>query len=391
MMAFGGGEEGNMIYLDNAATTMRKPQEVIDAVMLAMGSMGNAGRGVNDASLSASRLIYDTRERLCRMFGGTDPRQVVFTCNSTESLNIAIRGLLNPGDHVITTMLEHNSVLRPLYDLEAKGTGLTIIESGRSGNFDIEDMKRAVRPETKMIVCTNGSNLTGNYVELKPIGEFARERRILFVVDASQTAGVFPINVEEMKIDVLCFTGHKGLLGPQGTGGMYVREGVNIRPLKAGGTGVQTYSKSQPVQMPTALEAGTLNGHGIAGLHAALGYIEEHGIDAIRKREQGLMRRFYEGVKDIENVTVYGDFDTMDRCAIVTLNIGDYDSSEVSDELLTEYGISTRSGGHCAPLMHKALGTVEQGAVRFSFSHYNTDEEVDAAVKAVRELAADEE
>ena len=391
MMAFGGGEEGNMIYLDNAATTMRKPQEVIDAVMLAMGSMGNAGRGVNDASLSASRLIYDTRERLCRMFGGTDPRQVVFTCNSTESLNIAIRGLLNPGDHVITTMLEHNSVLRPLYDLEAKGTGLTIIESGRSGNFDIEDMKRAVRPETKMIVCTNGSNLTGNYVELKPIGEFARERGILFVVDASQTAGVFPIDVEDMKIDVLCFTGHKGLLGPQGTGGMYVREGVNIRPLKAGGTGVQTYSKSQPVQMPTALEAGTLNGHGIAGLHAALGYIEEHGIDAIRKREQELMRRFYEGVKDIENVTVYGDFDTMDRCAIVTLNIGDYDSSEVSDELLTGYGISTRSGGHCAPLMHKALGTVEQGAVRFSFSHYNTDEEVDAAVKAVRELAADEE
>lgn len=380
-----------MIYLDNAATTMRKPQEVIDAVMLAMGSMGNAGRGVNDASLSASRLIYDTRERLCRMFGGTDPRQVVFTCNSTESLNIAIRGLLNPGDHVITTMLEHNSVLRPLYDLEAKGTSLTIIESDRSGNFDIEDMKRAVRLETKMIVCTNGSNLTGNYVELKPIGEFARERRILFVVDASQTAGVFPINVEEMKIDVLCFTGHKGLLGPQGTGGMYVREGVNIRPLKAGGTGVQTYSKSQPVQMPTALEAGTLNGHGIAGLHAALGYIEEHGIDAIRKREQELMRRFYEGVKDIENVTVYGDFDTMDRCAIVTLNIGDYDSSEVSDELLTGYGISTRSGGHCAPLMHKALGTVEQGAVRFSFSHYNTDEEVDAAVKAVRELAADEE
>lgn len=391
MMAFGGGEEGNMIYLDNAATTMRKPQEVIDAVMLAMGSMGNAGRGVNDASLSASRLIYDTRERLCRMFGGTDPRQVVFTCNSTESLNIAIRGLLNPGDHVITTMLEHNSVLRPLYDLEAKGTSLTIIESDRSGNFDIEDMKRAVRLETKMIVCTNGSNLTGNYVELKPIGEFARERRILFVVDASQTAGVFPINVEEMKIDVLCFTGHKGLLGPQGTGGMYVREGVNIRPLKAGGTGVQTYSKSQPVQMPTALEAGTLNGHGIAGLHAALGYIEEHGIGAIRKREQELMRRFYEGVKDIENVTVYGDFDTMDRCAIVTLNIGDYDSSEVSDELLTGYGISTRSGGHCAPLMHKALGTVEQGAVRFSFSHYNTDEEVDAAVKAVRELAADEE
>lgn len=380
-----------MIYLDNAATTMRKPQEVIDAVVQAMSSMGNAGRGANDASLSASRIIYDTRERLCRMFGGTDPRQVVLTCNSTESLNIALRGLLNPGDHVITTMLEHNSVLRPLYDLETKGTDLTIIRSDKKGVFDIEDMKKAVRPETKMIVCTNGSNLTGNYVDLKPIGEFARERGILFVVDASQTVGVFPINVEEMKIDVLCFTGHKGLLGPQGTGGMYIREGVVIRPLKAGGTGVQTYSRTQPVQMPTALEAGTLNGHGIAGLHAALGYIEEHGIDAIRAREQELMRRFYEGVKDIENVTVYGDFGTKDRCAIVTLNIGDYDSSEVSDELLTEYSISTRSGGHCAPLMHEALGTVEQGAVRFSFSHYNTDEEVDIAIKAVWELAAEEE
>ena len=379
-----------MIYLDNAATTMRKPQKVIDAVVQAMSSMGNAGRGVNDASLSASRIIYDTRERICRMVGGTNPRQVVFTCNSTESLNMALRGLLNPGDHVITTMLEHNSVLRPLYDLESKGTNLTIIGCRERGTFDIEDMKKAITSETKMIVCTNGSNLTGNYVDLKPIGELAHENGLLFVVDASQTAGVFPIDVEEMKIDVLCFTGHKGMLGPQGTGGMYVREGVTVRSLKAGGTGVQTYSKTQPAQMPTALEAGTLNGHGIAGLHAALEYLEEYGIDNIRKREQELMWRFYEGVKDIENVTIYGDFTTKNRCAIVTLNIGDYDSSEVSDALLTEYGISTRSGGHCAPLMHEALGTVEQGAVRFSFSHYNTDEEVDTAIQAVRELAKEE-
>lgn len=380
-----------MIYLDNAATTMRKPQKVIDAVVQAMSSMGNAGRGVNDASLSASRIIYDTRERICRMVGGTNPRQVVFTCNSTESLNMALRGLLNPGDHVITTMLEHNSVLRPLYDLESKGTKLTIIGCRERGTFDIEDMRKAITSETKMIVCTNGSNLTGNYVDLKPIGELAHENGLLFVVDASQTAGVFPIDVEEMKIDVLCFTGHKGMLGPQGTGGMYVREGVTVRSLKVGGTGVQTYSKTQPAQMPTALEAGTLNGHGIAGLHAALEYLEEYGIDNIRKREQELMWRFYEGVKDIENVTIYGDFTTKNRCAIVTLNIGDYDSSEVSDALLTEYSISTRSGGHCAPLMHEALGTVEQGAVRFSFSHYNTDEEVDAAIQAVQDLAREEE
>lgn len=380
-----------MIYLDNAATTMHKPKEVIDAVVCAMSSMGNAGRGANEASLSASRIIYDTREKLCRFFHGENPRQIVFTNNSTESLNIAIKGLLNPGDHVITTMLEHNSVLRPLYEMKEKGVELTIIESDKNGRFRLEDMEAAIRPNTKMIVCTNGSNLTGNYVPLKPVGELAKKHDILFVVDASQTAGVFPIDVQDMMIDVLCFTGHKGLLGPQGTGGMYVKEEIKIRPLKTGGSGVQTYSKTHPAEMPTALEAGTLNGHGIAGLHAAMSYLEETGVDHIRAREQELMWRFYEGVKDIPEITIYGDFSTKERCAIVTLNIGDYDSSEVSDALLTEYSISTRPGGHCAPLMHEALGTVEQGAVRFSFSHYNTEEEVDTAIEAVRELAKDEE
>lgn len=380
-----------MIYLDNAATTMHKPKEVIDAVVCAMSSMGNAGRGANEASLSASRIIYDTREKLCRFFHGENPRQIVFTNNSTESLNIAIKGLLNPGDHVITTMLEHNSVLRPLYEMKEKGVELTIIESDKNGRFRLEDMEAAIRPNTKMIVCTNGSNLTGNYVPLKPVGELAKKHDILFVVDASQTAGVFPIDVQDMMIDVLCFTGHKGLLGPQGTGGMYVKEGIKIRPLKTGGSGVQTYSKTHPAEMPTALEAGTLNGHGIAGLHAAMSYLEETGVDYIRAREQELMWRFYEGVKDIPEITIYGDFSTKERCAIVTLNIGGYDSSEVSDALLTEYSISTRPGGHCAPLMHEALGTVEQGAVRFSFSHYNTEEEVDTAIEAVRELAKDEE
>ena len=380
-----------MIYLDNAATTMHKPKEVIDAVVCAMSSMGNAGRGANEASLSASRIIYDTREKLCRFFHGENPRQIVFTNNSTESLNIAIKGLLNPGDHVITTMLEHNSVLRPLYEMKEKGVELTIIESDKKGRFCLEDMESAIRQNTRMIVCTNGSNLTGNYVPLKPVGELSKKHGLLFVVDASQTAGVFPIDVQDMMIDVLCFTGHKGLLGPQGTGGMYVKEGIKIRPLKTGGSGVQTYSKTHPAEMPTALEAGTLNGHGIAGLHAAMSYLEETGVDHIRAREQELMWRFYEGVKDIPEITIYGDFSTKERCAIVTLNIGEYDSSEVSDALLTEYSISTRPGGHCAPLMHEALGTVEQGAVRFSFSHYNTEEEVDTAIEAVRELAKDEE
>lgn len=379
--------ESTMIYMDNAATTMHKPKEVIDAVVAAMSSMGNAGRGVNEASLSASRLIYDTREKLCRLFGAEDPRQIVFTANSTESLNIAIKGILNPGDHVIATMLEHNSVLRPLYEMEKKGVRLTIVKSNPEGTLDLADIENAISPDTKMIVCTNGSNLTGNYIDPEPIGTLAREKGIVFVVDASQTAGVFPIDVQKMKIDVLCFTGHKGMLGPQGTGGMYVRKGLSVRPLLSGGSGVQTYSKTHPTEMPTALEAGTLNGHGIAGLHAAVEYLEKTGVDTIRAREQDLMWRFYEGVKEIPGVKVYGDFSTKNRCAIVTLNIGDYDSSEVSDELLTEYGISTRSGGHCAPLMHEALGTVEQGAVRFSFSHYNTEEEVDTAIRAIRELA----
>ncbi len=378
-----------MIYMDNAATTMHKPQAVIDAVAAAMGSMGNAGRGANEASLSASRVIYDTRDKLCRFFGAEDARRIVFTNNSTESLNIAIKGLLNSGDHVITTMLEHNSVLRPLYEMEKQGVKLTIIKSDGKGMFDLRDMEKAILPETKMIICTNGSNLTGNYIDIEKVGELAHNRGLLFVVDASQTAGVFPIDVQRMHVDVLCFTGHKGLLGPQGIGGMYVREGLAIRPLKSGGSGVQTYSKTHPAEMPTALEAGTLNGHGIAGLGAAIDYLNEVGIDTVREKEQRLMRKFYDGVKEIPGVKLYGDFDTFNRCAIVTLNIGDYDSSEVSDELLTEYGISTRPGGHCAPLMHEALGTVEQGAVRFSFSHYNTDEEVDTAISAIRELAQD--
>ena len=381
----------SVIYMDNAATTMHKPKTVIDAVVAAMSSMGNAGRGANEASLSASRIIYDTRERLAKLFGAENPKQIVFTMNSTESLNIAIKGLIEPGDHVITTMLEHNSVLRPLYEMEERGAKLTIIKADKQGNFSLEDMEAAITPKTKAIVCTNGSNLTGNYVDVAAVGEMAHRHGVLLIVDASQTAGVFPIDVQKMNIDVLCFTGHKGLLAPQGTGGLYVREGLTVQPLLSGGSGVQTYNKKHPVEMPTALEAGTLNGHGIAGMNAALAYLEETGIDTIREREQELMWKFYEGVKDIPNVTVYGDFSTKNRCAIVALNIGDYDSAEVSDELLTEYGISTRPGGHCAPLAHEALGNVEQGAVRFSFSHYNTDEEIETAIRAIEELAQDEE
>ena len=378
-----------MIYLDNAATTMHKPQEVVDAVAAAMCSMGNAGRGAHAASLGASRTVFETRERLAAFFHAENPKQIVFTANSTESLNVALIGTLIPGEHVISTVLEHNSVLRPLYALEEQGVEVTLLKSNLQGMIDYEDFERAIKENTKMIVCTHGSNLTGNVLDIKRIGQIAKKHGLLFVVDASQTAGVFPIDVQDMQIDILCFTGHKGLLGPQGTGGMYVREGVTVRPLKVGGSGVQTYNKKHPTEMPTALEAGTLNGHGIAGLDAAIGYLEREGIDNIRAREQELMWKFYNGVKDIPNIKVYGDFSGAQRCAVVSLNIGDYDSSEVSDELLMTYGISTRAGGHCAPLMHEALGTAEQGAVRFSFSHYNTDEEVETAIRAVKELAVE--
>lgn len=375
-----------MIYFDNAATTIQKPKQVVEAVTQALCSMGNAGRGAHNASMGASRMLFGTRKKLVELFGGNNPAQVVFTSNSTESLNMALKGLLNPWDHVITTQLEHNSVLRPLYELEDKGVELTILNSDAKGRICYEDFEKEIKKNTKMIVCTHGSNLTGNLTDIRRVGEIARSHGLLFVVDASQTAGVFPIHVEEMKIDVLCFTGHKGLLGPQGTGGMYVREGVIICPLKTGGSGVQTYSRTHPSQMPTALEAGTLNAHGLAGLDAALDYLKDTGIDVIRKKEQELMWYFYQKVLEIPGITVYGDFDSQERCPMVSLNVKDYGSSEVSDFLFTEYGISTRPGAHCAPLMHQAMGTEKQGAVRFSFSHYNTIEEIDIAVQALKEL-----
>lgn len=376
-----------MIYMDNAATTLQKPECVAKAVVNAMNSFGNAGRGLNDASMGASRVVYDTREKLCRLFHGENPKQFAFTSNATESLNTAIQGLIGPGDHVITTMLEHNSVLRPLYEREAAGVELTILKCDTYGNISYEEIEAAIRENTKAIVCTHGSNLTGNLTDIGRIGAIAKKHGILLIADASQTAGLIPIDVQEMQIDVLCFTGHKGLYGPQGTGGIYVRPGVEIKPLKRGGSGIETYNKNHPTQMPTALEAGTLNSHGIAGLNAALTYIEETGVEHICQLALERMWQFYEGVCDIPGVTVYGDFSGKERVPIVSLNIEDFDSAEVSNELLTEYGIATRAGGHCAPLMHEALGNVEQGAVRFSFSHFNTQEEVEKAISAIRELA----
>ena len=348
-----------MIYLDNAATTLRKPPQVIDAVVAAMGSFGNSARGTHEEALAASRVIYDTRCKLAALFGCKRPDHVAFTCNSTEALNIAIHGCIHAGKHVISTDLEHNSVLRPLYRLERENNvKLSFVPADRQGNIDYADFERLLRPDTRAVVCTHASNLTGNTLDLACIGAFAHEHDLLFIVDASQSAGVLPIDMEQMHIDVLCFTGHKS----------------------------QTYLHEQPEQMPTRLEAGTLNGHGIAGLNAALDFLQETGVEAIHAHEMALLRRFVAGVKKIPGVALYGDFDH-ERTAVAALNIGDMDSGEVSDILSEDYGIATRPGAHCAPRLHKALGTEEQGAVRFSFGWYNTEEEADAAVTALREIA----
>lgn len=380
----------DMIYLDNAATSYQKPQPVIDAVCAALSGMGNAGRGAHQAALDASRLAYETRCMLSDLFGGYGAENVAFTSNSTEALNTAILGSLCPKDHVITTALEHNSVLRPLYRLEENGMELTILSADKKGCVDYEDFEKAIRPNTKAIVCTHGSNLTGNLLDIKAIGDIARRHGLLFIVDASQTAGVFSINMKEMQIDVLCITGHKSLMAPQGIGALLIRNDLEIRPLKVGGSGIHTYDHLHPAEMPTRLEAGTLNIHGIAGLHAALLHLMAIGMDVIREKELTLAKLFYEGVRIIPGVTVYGDYSTSWRAPIVSLNIRDYDSGQISDILFLDYGIQTRPGGHCAPLMHEALGTVEQGAVRFSFNWFNTQAEAQAAVDAIKELAEEE-
>ena len=357
--------------------------------------MGNAGRGAHGATLQAARIVYRTRELLAELLGTSHPEQIAFTCNATESLNIAINGLFHKGDHVITTVCEHNSVLRPLYRKEKEGVELTIVPFDKrfpenEGRIDYDFLENSCKENTKAIVITNASNVTGNITDLKRVSSFAKKRGILLIVDASQTAGVLPIQVEEQGIDVLCFTGHKGLLGPQGTGGIYVREGLELSPLKVGGSGVQSFLEEHPRKMPTALEAGTLNVHGIAGLKAALEYIKEETVENIREKEMRLWKRFEEQVREIPGVTVYGNPNPESRVGIVALNIGKLDSGEVSDWLWEDYEIAVRPGAHCAPLLHKALGTVRQGAVRFSFSHYNTEQEIDVAAAALREYGRDE-
>ena len=380
-----------MIYLDNAATTMHKPQAVIDAVTQAMCSLGNAGRGATSGALDAARTIHGCRAKLARLLGCPRADHVCFTPNSTGALNTAINGVVRPGDRVVTTVLEHNSVLRPLNRLAAE-LGVTVEHAGcdENGVLDYDELERLVTLGTRAVVVTHASNVTGNAVDVARVAAMAHAVGALVIVDASQSAGAANIDMQAMGLDIVCFTGHKGLMGPQGTGGLAVAEGVDVAPWAMGGTGVHSFDALQPMEWPTRLEAGTLNGHGIAGLSAGLDFIEaQGGVEAIATHERELADRFLTGVREISGITLYGAFDQPSRSAIVSLNLSDIDSAEISDALMQGWGIATRPGAHCAPLMHRALGTERQGVVRFSFGYFNTVEEVDTAIEALRDLSHD--
>lgn len=378
-----------MIYLDNAATTISKPQAVIDAVAQAMCSLGNAGRGATSGALDAARTLHACRAKLARLLGCPRADHVCFTPNSTAALNTAINGVVRPGDRVVTTVLEHNSVLRPLNRLAAE-QGVTVEHAGcdASGVLDYDELERLVTPGTRAVVATQASNVTGNAVDVARVAAVAHAAGALVMVDASQSAGTAHIDMQAMGLDIVCFTGHKGLMGPQGTGGLAVAEGIDVAPWAMGGTGMHSFDELQPLEWPTRLEAGTLNGHGIAGLSAGLDFIEARGgVEAIAAHECALAGRFLAGVREIPGITLYGAFDQPVRSAIVSLNVGDIDSAEISDALMQGWGIATRPGAQCAPLMHRALGTERQGVVRFSFGYFNTDEDVDTAIDALCDLA----
>lgn len=377
-----------MIYFDNAATALARPDTVASAVSRAIGEFGGVGRGVHEASLAASMAVYRAREQVAALLGARRAGDVSFSLNATHALNIAIEGLLRPGDHAITSAASHNSVLRPLYRKRDQGCGLSILPVASDGAIDYDAFADLFEPATRIAVMTHASNLTGDVYDIARMAAICHAQGALLVVDVAQTAGLIPLDMEREGLDLVAFTGHKSLLGPQGTGGLCVREGIEVPPYIVGGTGSHSFDERHPAHMPEALEAGTLNSHGIAGLSAGLEYIEQMGVPAIREQTLDLAERFEAGVSVLPGVVVYGGHAGVDRCGIVALNIGELDPSEVSDRLSTEYGIATRAGTHCAPLMHRALGTADRGLVRFSFSHFNTAEEIDQGIEAVSAIAS---
>lgn len=377
-----------MTYFDNGATSFPKPDEVYEEIMKAMKEYGaNPGRSGHKLALKTNRGIYKTRQLISRLFNIEDPLDLVFTFNTTESLNIGIKGVLKNGDHVITTSMEHNSVLRPIKYLESLGIENTIVQADPQGMIKSEDIKNAIKGNTKLIAITHISNLTGTIMPIEEIGKIADENNIIFLVDAAQSAGIYDIDVDKMNIDLLAFPGHKGLLGPQGTGGLYIKKGLEVDGVFQGGTGSASHSIIQPILSPDKFESGTLNGPGIIGLGAGISYIMDRGMDNIRKHEENLTNTFIQGLKQIKAIKIYGPLDTKFQAGVVSLNIGDRDSSEISYILDEEYDIQVRPGMHCAPLGHKSIGTFDQGTVRFSFGPFNKLEEIEYALKALKTIS----
>lgn len=376
-----------MIYLNNAATTLQKPPCVAQAVVEAMGCLGNGARGGHTGEMSAARTVFQTREALARLFGFSHPERVVFTANATQALNTALFGLLRPGDHVIATDWDHNSVLRPLHVLSReREVAVDFLPADRQGRLLYDKLEALVRPNTRLLVGTHASNLTGNLLDVGRMAAFAKVHDLYFLLDTAQTAGSTPVVMEETGIDLLAFTGHKGLMGPQGTGGLCVSPRVELRPLVSGGTGVRSFEEEQPAEYPEHLEAGTLNGHGLAGLGAAVDFILDTGVEAIHAHERALTLRFVQGLGTIPGVTVYGDF-AGDRAPVVALNLDGWDPAVAADTLARDYDIAVRPGIHCAPRMHRALGTQDLGCLRFSFGFYTGETDIDAALAALKEMA----
>ena len=373
------------IYMDNAATTMQKPDCVIDAVVNAMRHMGNSGRGAHEASLDASRLIYETREMLSELFNLGDPRQVAFTLNSTEALNTAILGLFDPGDHIISTVMEHNSVLRPLYRLEEKGCQVSFVPCDEKGRLRTDLLESFLKENTKALVCTHASNLTGNANDLMYLGRFCKDHGLLFVVDASQTAGVLPIDMQAMNIDVVCFTGHKGLYGPQGTGVLLCGKDVPVRTLLEGGTGSISIQQEMPDFLPDRLEAGTHNMPGIAGLLAGVRFVRQLGPEAICAGERQLTFQAAEGLRRLPGLQVFALPDLAAQAGVLSI-VPERMDAEALGAALADRGIAVRAGLHCAPLAHRTAGTLDTGTVRLSFSHWNTREEVSRFLVAMGEI-----
>jgi cysteine desulfurase/selenocysteine lyase len=380
-----------VVYLDNAATSFPKPEAALEATMRYQREIGGSpGRSGHRLSIEAGRIVHETREVLARLFNIDDPLQIVFTKNATEALNIALVGLLKPGDHVITTGMEHNAVMRPLRFLASRGVDLSIVPCSDRGELDPDDIRAAFRTNTRAVVMTHASNVTGTIMPVQEIGLLTRERvDTVLCVDAAQTAGALPIDVAAMGVDLLAFTGHKSLYGPQGTGGLYIRKGLDkkIAPLMRGGTGSRSEFEEQPDFMPDKYECGTPNTVGLAGLSAGAAYILEKGVEAVRDKEDALTRLFLDRLHALgEDVTIYGPRSAQDRISVISFKLRDITASDAALYLDEHWGIMCRPGLHCAPAAHRTIGTFPHGTVRFSFGFFNTEAHADLAAEALRQL-----